>query len=172
MTKKFILAMFALSAVTFGSFAANDKAPECRKGRECNQKVRCEQKQCDRKARPCPNPFEGLNLTESQNTQLEALRASQPCGKDSAGCKRGERKDKGQRPDCRQGKRDCLAKVKGILTPEQYVTFLENSFVNRGGRKADIHKDGNRCRKHQAMHNGNCNKGNRDKCDRNKAMKD
>ena len=48
MTKKFILAMFALSAVTFGSFAANDKAPECRKGRECNQKVRCEQKQCDR----------------------------------------------------------------------------------------------------------------------------
>ena len=81
-----MVCQFALSAVTFGSFAANDKAPECRKGRECNQKVRCEQKQCDRKARPCPNPFEGLNLTESQNTQLEALRASQPCGKDSAAC--------------------------------------------------------------------------------------
>lgn len=124
-----MVCQFALSAVTFGSFAANDKAPECRKGRECNQKVRCEQKQCDRKARPCPNPFEGLNLTESQNTQLEALRASQPCGKDSAACKRGD-------------------------------------------RKADIHKDGNRGRKHKAMHNGNCNNGNRDKCDRNKAKKD
>ncbi len=27
-----------------------------------------------------------------------------------------------------------LAKVKAILTPEQYVQFLENAFVNGGGQ--------------------------------------
>lgn len=40
-----------------------------------------------------------------------------------------------------------LAKLKGILTPEQYVKFLENNFVNqrdnmprKGDRPADVNR--------------------------------
>lgn len=131
MTKKLILAMFALSAVTFGSFAANGKADDNNNG-VCNKKENCPKQKCDRKDRVCPNPFEGLNLTETQKTQLKELRSSMPCGKDRQKC---DKKD--GRVDRSQCKRDFLAKVKAILTPEQYVTFLENNFADRGARRHD-----------------------------------
>ncbi len=44
-----------------------------------------------------------------------------------------------------QYRKDYLAKVKAILTPEQYVQFLENSYVNqvskdRAGKKGKKNK--------------------------------
>lgn len=148
MTKKLILAMFALSAVTFGSFAADNKADN-NKG-VCNENVNCHNRKCDRKDRVCPNPFEGLNLTETQKTQLKELRSSMPCGKDRQKC---DKKD--GRVDRSQCKRDFLAKVKAILTPEQYVTFLENNFADRGARRHDGNHKGHGQKRHNVVCQGN-----------------
>ena len=75
-----------------------------------------------------PNPFEGLNLTEQQKTELQSIAPKKDCCKDKA-----EKKDKAQakaekqakraenRQKMIQNRRDYLAKVKNILTPEQYV---------------------------------------------------
>lgn len=148
MTKKLILAMFALSAVTFGSFAADNKADN-NKG-VCNENVNCHKQKCDRKDRVCPNPFEGLNLTETQKTQLDELRASMPCNKGK------QKNDKNEgRVDRKQCKRDFLAKVKTILTPEQYVTFLENNFADRGARKHDGYRKGHGQKRHNVVCQGN-----------------
>ncbi len=143
MTKKLILAMFALSAVTFGSFAANDKAPDNKNNGVCNKNANCPVQKCDRKDRVCPNPFEGLNLTEAQKTQLKELRASMPCDKNN---KKTDKKD--GRTDRIQCKRDFLAKVKTILTPDQYVTFLENNFADRGGRRHEGYRKGHGQKRH------------------------
>lgn len=150
MTKKFILAMFALSAVTFGSFAANDKATDNKNNGVCNENVNCNNRKCDRKDRVCPNPFEGLNLTEAQKTQIKELRASMPCNKDN---QKGDKNN--GRTDRSQCKRDFLAKVKTILTPEQYVTFLENNFADRSGRKHDGYRKGHGQKRHNVVCQGN-----------------
>ena len=82
--------------------------------------------------RACPNPFEGLNLTAEQQTAIAALRTE--CRADRDSCRA-------------EAKRARLARIKEILTPEQYVTFLENAFVNGTGRaQARPGRDGHRNR--------------------------
>ena len=119
-TKALLLAAILFATGSTVCFAANDSAnsdnttkKECKKGDNCDRK------------RPDFNPFEGLNLTENQQSKLNDLKSE--C------CKRKESGQKGdkQKPDRREAKREYLAKVKSILTPEQYVTFLENMTLNR-----------------------------------------
>lgn len=86
------------------------------------------------------NPFEGINLTEEQKTQLKEIF---PC--------KGERKAPKEAPCCKSGTAACcqgqgqaccweltpeqakqaaaerLSKIKAILTPEQYQQYLENT---------------------------------------------
>lgn len=96
-----------------------------------------------------PNPFEGLNLTEQQKTQLEALKPTkeqreQLKAQDKA--KKEQMKaqaeaQKKERAEARkQARRDYLAKVKAILTPEQYLQFLENNFVDKADMRKASHK--------------------------------
>lgn len=96
-----------------------------------------------------PSLFEGLNLTPEQQTALEALRpacngadkancdkaANAKCEKgDKAKCDKGDKgckQQKGDRPSVEERKAkkaEFLSKVKEILTPEQYIQFLENNF--------------------------------------------
>lgn len=121
------------------------------------------------------DPFEGLNLTDQQKSQLKDLnpylskeKAEEILAKGKSGREqilaedkaiRKERmaQDKARRDERRaqdkvrneqrraqfntqtkelnqaskQARRDYLAKVKSILTPEQYVQFLENNFVDK-----------------------------------------
>lgn len=81
---------------------------------------------CDSVCKPCGpgracSVFDGLNLSDKQKEQIETLRKESPRA---------------------MNRKDRLAKIKTILTPEQYQQFLENAFVNggndnRGPRKFD-----------------------------------
>ena len=125
-----------LAAILFATgspvcFAANDNNKSDNKAKkECQKGKKCEGQRCEY------NPFEGLNLTENQQAKLNDLKSEfckkQENRKNGEGQKMDKnKKDDQQRPDRRQAKREYLAKVKSILTPDQYVTFLENMAVNR-----------------------------------------
>lgn len=130
-TKVLALAALLFAASSTACFAANDQKSENKQATECNKKGN---KECCK----AMNPFEGLNLTADQQAKLDALRQNCPAkadknnmeNKDNKGVNKNEIMAK--RLEC---KRNYLAKVKEILTPEQYVTFLENSFV-----KTRMHK--------------------------------
>lgn len=96
---------------------------------------------CTAANRPAPgpkamNPFEGINLTADQKSKLESL--AQERRKDIKA--RGDEQKKMRRErfqadsarmvasrEARKADRKAyLAKVKSILTPGQYVTYLEN----------------------------------------------
>lgn len=121
--KKLIVALAAVAMT--GGFAA--KADVCRQ--ECENNNNCAAADCS--AAKCAQPeckgacpFDNLNLTDAQKEQFKALRA-----------KKAEAR-KAQKDAKKQAKSDCrraeLAEIKAILTPEQYVQFLENNYVQRG----------------------------------------
>lgn len=126
-TKFLALAVMIFAAGSSVCFAANDNKADKKQATECTQ-----QKKCDKECRKGMNPFEGLNLTADQQAKLEALKQNCPMKADKQ--KADKQDKKAQKAEMMakrvQGKRDFLAQVKNILTPEQYVTFLENSFVN------------------------------------------
>lgn len=74
-------------------------------------------------------PFEGIDLTAQQKEDIQKINNEQLALRKAAG------NDKAKGGDARrQGRLEYLHKVQKVLTPEQYVTFLENTAVN-GGRK-------------------------------------
>lgn len=92
------------------------------------------------------NPFEGLNLTDQQKAKLEELKQAdikqkkqlKEQSKQLKEQKKAEAKAKkdAARQKRAQERRDYLAKIKSILTPEQYVQYLENNFVNKVDKQA------------------------------------
>lgn len=167
--KKTLLSVAIILASTLGITATaqspantqtcDNPKTECTKAGKANKAVR-------------PNPFEGLNLTEQQKTELQSIAPKKDCCKDKA-----EKKDRAQakaekqakraenRQKMIQNRRDYLAKVKNILTPEQYVQFLENNYVDqalkggpRHGKMAQAkHKNG---KKGDRRHNMRVNRPN------------
>lgn len=153
MKKKVLgLALIALSLAGF-SAAAQQNADTKAQGKELRKELKG-QRHGERKH---INPFEGLNLTEAQqgslqqldNKRKEARKAQAQAGKESRQKMKTEMR--GQRKAARKA---YLDEVKAILTPEQYVNFLENNYLNAAGRKG--HKS--------AMHSakGDKKKGQRD----------
>ncbi len=128
---------FNVSAQSVPDAAATAAAAKCPKAGNC--------KKMEKK---CANPFAGLNLTDAQKQALKDLKTDrckkkdvckEKCKADSVKkCCRAEKmaKDKNARTE-------YLSKVKAILTPEQYVQFLENSFVlcPMGKHKTGFHKN-------------------------------
>lgn len=179
MKKLFVIAIAALCACSSAVFAQkpadNTSTNGCPLNKECKRgdKARCNK--ADRKAF---NPFEGITLTADQQTKLDALKAEckaqrEAC-KGRANCPQQTNCDKNCKPgencaktECpyggdkkdvanrQQHRRDCLNKVKAILTPEQYVTFLENMAVSRpAGHHADKAKMARHDRKGHGMRHG------------------
>lgn len=147
-----LLAVFASAPVVMAQTA--DNGPVCNKTcvqkpcdkQKCNKqeccKLKCNKQECCKQKcnkEKC-DIFEGLNLTEQQKAKLADIRKD---------CKLNKDKKAGDRSQC---KREFLAKVKEILTAEQYSQFLENSFVNAGGNGRHGHKA-------FGKHNGKCPKG-------------
>ena len=114
---------------------------------DCRQ-VNCTQVPCDRqfKARPAQcngfSCFNGLNLTDTQKQQLQALCKNygdkrQALRQDARQNKqRNDSLKKDMRNKAQDLKRQQLADIKKILTPEQYTQFLEQNYVNQGSKHA------------------------------------
>lgn len=112
------------------------------------QQVNCAQVPCNRqsKARPAQcngfSCFNGLNLTDTQKQQLQALCKNygdkrQALRQDSKQNKqRNDSLKKDMRNKVQDLKRQQLADIKKILTPEQYTQFLEQNYVNQGPKHA------------------------------------
>ncbi|MCC8072343.1 MAG: hypothetical protein LIO90_11160 [Bacteroidales bacterium] len=141
MNKKFLsLAIAAISligatACAQSSTDTNAQTPteQCEKG-----------KKGDRPGREMRDPFAGLDLTAEQRSALDALRPAKPADGQRPDGPAPEAKEQREKltPEQRAAERDSmradyLAKVKQILTPEQYTKFLENNVQigdKKGGR--------------------------------------
>ena len=145
MKKNVIAGVMLATAAIFGTSATFAQAPQ--KGdntQKCNGE-KCEHNK-DKGQKPAFNPFEGLNLTAEQQSKIDALK--EECKAQKSEFKKDAKAKKQQlKKDAKEGranmKAEMLKKVKAILTPEQYVQFLENAFVNgngdKGQRKQPMH---------------------------------
>ena len=126
MKKKILgIALLAMAAV-LPAAAQSDNNSTCTQNlttQKCG-KTATKQRACQ-----APNPFEGLNLTEAQKTKLDDLRKAHT---DQNKTYRKQAAD-ARRDESKARKQNYLNDVKAVLTPEQYVQFLENQFINGGG---------------------------------------
>lgn len=147
-TKILALVLMALASGSAAVYAARpDNCPK----QTCDRQAKCRLDSC---TNPFRTAFEGLDLTADQQTKLQALRQEH---RDKMAKDRSERKkDRKEQADKQvQSRRDYLAGVKAILTPEQYLQFLENSYVNTGRRFHMMH--GKKDFKTKHMHHGKLN---------------
>lgn len=112
-----------------------------------------------------PNPFEGLNLTAEQQAQLKAIgEKMRPSKEDMKAAKEAKKEAKKENRkkmmEERKAKRsEYLAQVKKVLSADQYIKFLENSYVNnapnfnRPGREGMGNKQQNGQRPNAPRHN-------------------
>lgn len=156
------IAMMSLTAVSGVAQTANDNtAATCPQEQVCNKTTGC-----TKDARKCPkgqcNLFEGLDLTDTQRAQLQQLNDKRRLSRDQAMQARKAdrmRTDSTARAGRRAAKREYLEEVKAIIGPDQYVTFLENVYINGGapdrrpGHKAAVSQG--RDAKARAMRKGN-----------------
>lgn len=141
--KKILLSAVVVTMSLF-SFNAMAHGKQCDK-KDCQKETCDKHKKCNKKVKhDCPNPFAGIELTQAQQAQLDALKESCP----SKEMKKGDRKKNRQFRDsvAREAKVKHLAEVKKILTPEQYVQFLENQVLD-APKKAPRHN-----KHHKGMH--------------------
>lgn len=130
MKKTVYTAAIALAALCALPAVAQNQG-NCRQ-QQCETPA-CGQSKCDKGQRKCcatpyAEVFAGLNLTAEQQQAIKNLKPERPA--------RGQRNDSTARPDRKQAMRDYLNGVKQILTPEQYVIFLENVVVEQPGPRA------------------------------------
>ncbi|MCM1483158.1 MAG: hypothetical protein NC043_02405 [Muribaculaceae bacterium] len=150
MNKKIIaLASAALVFCASSVFAANDNKNSDNKN--CTGTEKCDAQKCDKNkknskdrkdrkggksrkdgnnkgARQAMNPFEGLNLTEQQAIAIKAIPNPREVMKEAV--KNDTQKKTDIRTLARTVRADYLNSVKGVLTPQQYLQFLENSYMN------------------------------------------
>lgn len=96
-------------------------------------------RQQQRQQRDFTAAFEGIVLTPEQQTAIQALKPQRP--------DRSQNSDSVARPDRNKMRSDYVAGVKKVLTPDQYVVFLENVVVNN----APIPGAGQKGMRHEAM---------------------
>lgn len=157
MTKKFLTAaLAAMMLITVPASAKQKSESKERKMAKTEKKMikRDRQAKClqlndscraDKRCATSACEFEGLNLTEQQQTQLRALkenrRQQMKARKDSAKAEkalskermRAERKAMKEKKEAER--REYLKEVKKILGNDQYVVFLENQYVQQSGRQ-------------------------------------
>ena len=121
------------------------KTEQCAK-QKCDKP--CDKQKCDKQKQKCNKPcdrqraceFEGLNLTDAQKTQIKAIKEEQMAKRQAA--RQAKEAKKAEQREARQNERkEYLAKVKAVLTPEQYVQYLENAATRADkGFKRDMKK--------------------------------
>lgn len=133
--KKRILS-FAIIAMSFAAFSGTAQTNDSK-----NAKAACVAEQCGKPGKDCRKaacPFDGLNLTDAQKSQLQQLNESRREARKAQAENRKadkQRGDSARMAERRAGKKEYLEQVKAIIGPEQYVVFLENFYVNGGGQQ-------------------------------------
>lgn len=171
--KKILLSLaVAFSSLTPLSALAQAPAsdtPACPANKEC----KAPGARKDRKAR---NPFASVpGITAEQQSRLDALSADRQKTREARRAENMKARAERQKADSasraefrakRKADRDAyLAQVKAILTPEQYVAWLENMAFNRpegsradrkkfAGNRKDGRKDGRKGHRHGNGGNG------------------
>ena len=132
MKKKFsTLALALIAAAGIGVMAQNPAPDCCKKGHGDN---------CDKKEAPCLDRaqadslratmlFDGIQLTPDQQAKINQLRADKAKARMEA--RKAEKQARAEFGKARMDARKAaikadLEKMKQILTPEQYVQYLEN----------------------------------------------
>lgn len=151
--KRQIITIVAVAALGFSAMAQDNCGQNCQdKGKkECAEKCEKNGKQCCKgndkdckkectKAPKAMCPFEGLNLSDKQKEQLKQLNADRRADREKkiaekrddmkAKKEEGNAKFEEMKAQMKAERKAELEKIKSILTPEQYVKFLENSFLN------------------------------------------
>lgn len=137
MKKKVLgFAFVAMSLFAFTGMAQTPAQSEqtCKVNKENVKCKNTEKRACCKAA----NPFEGLNLSDSQKSQLQQLDSKRKASRQQEAQTRKEakqRNDSSRMAARRAEKKSYLEEVKAIIGPEQYVVFLENMYVNGGGRQ-------------------------------------
>lgn len=143
--KKKILTLAFVAASVF-SFSALAQKPATCTPDQCAAPVTCDANTACARPDNRPCPFDGLNLTDAQKTQLKDLRAK----KDQK--KRDDRQK--SREDRMTAQKQYLQDVKSILTPEQYVAFLENYYITAHNRPNNKGNFANAKKFDKAKHHG------------------
>ena len=160
--KKVFLSLALLSASAF-SIMAQTPAETTTDQAQCANKEQCAKVDRDGQGRDS-KAFEGINLSDEQKTKLAALRQGKCTAKDGKEAKAadGEKLTKEQLQQMRKeraenhqnARKEYLVQVKEILTPDQYVVFLENCYtlqndqpkggpqIMKAGKNAKLDKKG------------------------------
>lgn len=130
MKKKILgLALVSMSFLTFSAMAQSNE-PNQEPAKKENVKVK-KGNRPEREPQVCP--FEGLNLTDAQKSQLQQLDNSykEACKEQlKAKKEQRQRNDSIQIAERREAQKKYLADVKSILGQDKYVAFLENMYIN------------------------------------------
>ena len=155
--KKFFFGLALFAATTFGALAQNpgSSAPQtCPEGKQQCDKIKgeCPKEKGNCEAKQKCNPFENLDLTAEQKIKLDELKAK-------CAAERDTQKLEGDKAKAENKGQKMLEEVKKILTPEQYVKFLENVYVYGASKGDKAMHQGQKSGKHQMAHNkGKSNK--------------
>lgn len=160
--KKKILSISVLlaSIFTISSVAQNPASQSCQPAQPC-QTTQCGNSQCP-DDQQCQSVFAGLNLTDKQKEEIKSLKPSKEQIQEQK-LKNKAKKDaerQQRREQRQQSRKDYLSKIKAILTPEQYVQFLESNYLTQG-IKSDKNKPGKN-RKGNKRNNGHRHSGAKD----------
>lgn len=144
MNKKTILAAITLSAiVATPAFAQKNNETDN------NKRERAAAQMHGKRGAEAPNPFDGLDLTADQQAKIKALK-EECMAKHKAQAEQRKQAKKNRQEGACKARSEQLAKIKEILTPEQYVKFLENNFTNGCHKMGQMNK-----MKKQGKMNGN-----------------
>lgn len=126
--KKKILGIAAaiVAFVAINASAQNNATNYCNNNcnNNCTPEAQCQNPtKCKKDKKECRNPFAGLNLTDEQQKAIKEIKRPN-CKAFSDSCKNIKAKK------MQSARTEYLAKIKTILTPQQYQQFLKNNFVN------------------------------------------
>lgn len=120
----------------------NKERKDCKDKKNCKKDCKNRKNDSANRQRQAHNPFAGLQLTQQQQEKLAAIptprqvmqaaRQNDKDNKTQADTSKAARAEK--RQVARNIRDNYLKQVKAVLTPDQYVQFLENYYVSSPGK--------------------------------------